>query len=55
MICALISSSSMMRPCSVSTRNMRPGCNRPLRTICSGGKSSTPASEAMTQTSSLVT
>ena len=33
----LISSSATMRPCSVSTRNMRPGCSRPLRTICSGG------------------
>ena len=29
---ALISSSSTIRPCSVSTRNIRPGWSRPLRT-----------------------
>ena len=31
------SSSSMMRPCSRSTRNMRPGCSRPLSITFSGG------------------
>ena len=32
----LISSSSMMRPCAVSTRNMRPGWRRPFWTTFSG-------------------
>ena len=34
---ALISSSGMIRPCVVSTRNMRPGSSRPFFTMCSGG------------------
>ena len=54
-IVCLISSSSMMRPCSVSTRNMRPGCRRPFCTMFSGGRSSTPTSEAMITRSSFVT
>jgi len=43
------------RPCSRSTRNIRPGCNRPLWAMRSGAMGSTPASDAMITTSSLVT
>ena len=52
---ALISASGMMRPCVVSTRNVRPGSRRPLRTMRSGGTSSTPTSDAMITRSSSVT
>ena len=38
---ALISSSSMIRCSSVSTRNIRPGLSRPLRTMVAGSRSST--------------
>ncbi len=38
----LTSSSDTMRPCSVSTRNIRPGWSRPLRTTRVGSRSSTP-------------
>ena len=44
-----------MRPCAMSTKNMRPGCNLPLRIIFSGAKSKTPASEAKTTKPSSVT
>ena len=44
--CALISSSATMRPSSVSIRNMRPGCRRPLCRTRSGGTSSTPTSRS---------
>ena len=55
-IFCLISSSSMMRPCSVSTRNMRPGLQAALAAGCSpAAMSSTPASEAMMTRPSLVT
>ena len=37
----------MIRPCSVSTRNIRPGCSRSFTTMFSGGMSSTPTSDAM--------
>ncbi len=40
----LISSSLTMRPCSVSTRNILPGCRRPRWTMVSGSSSSTPDS-----------
>ena len=36
-----------MRPCTVSTRKMRPGCSRSLSRMFSGGMSSTPTSDAM--------
>ena len=53
---SLISSSAMIRPCSVSTRNMRPGCSRPFsHDVARRGMSSTPTSDAMTTRSSLVT
>ena len=51
----LISLSETMRPSTVSTRNIFPGCRRPLLFTCSGAISSTPASEAMTTRSSWVT
>ncbi len=38
----------------MSTRNIRPGCNRPRSTTFSGGIGSTPASEASTTVSSVV-
>ena len=44
----------MMRPWAVSTRNIFPGCSRPLRTIWSAGMSSTPASEPSTTNPSAV-
>ena len=44
-----------MRPCAVSTRNIRPGCSRILFTTVEGSRSSTPASEAITTRPSLVT
>ena len=49
------SSSSTMRPSSVSTRNIRPGWRRPFLRIRSGGTSSTPVSEARMTWSSSVT
>ena len=51
----LISSSSMIRPCSVSKRNIRPGRRRPLYCTFSGDTSSTPVSDAMISRLSLVT
>jgi hypothetical protein len=33
---------------AVSTRNIRPGCSRPLRTTLAGSMSRTPTSEAST-------
>ena len=51
----LISSSSMMRPCLVSTSKIRPGWRRSLTRTFSGGMSSTPTSDAMMTKSSLVT
>ena len=51
----LSSSSATIRPCSVSTRNIRPGCRRSLSTMFSGGMSSTPTSDAMITRSSFVT
>ena len=36
----------MIRPCAVSTRNIRPGSRRPLETTSSTGTSRTPDSEA---------
>ena len=47
-ISALISSSSIIRPAMVSTRNIFPGCRRPLRTILDGSMSATPISDAST-------
>lgn len=44
-----------MRPCAVSTRNMRPGCSRIRRTTLAGSRSSTPASDAITTKPSSVT
>ena len=38
----------MIRPAAVSTRNIRPGCSRPLATTSDGSTSSTPASLAST-------
>ncbi len=52
---ALISSSSMMRCSAVSTRNIRPGCRRPLRTTRAGSMSRTPTSEPRTTRPSSVT
>ena len=52
---ALISSSSMMRCSAVSTRNIRPGCRRPLRTTLAGSMSRTPTSEPRTTRPSSVT
>ena len=39
------SSSSMMRPCSMSTSSILPGCSRHFLTILRSGMSSTPTSE----------
>ena len=50
----MTSASLRIRPWSVSTRNIRPGCNRPRSTTFSGGIGSTPASEASTTVSSVV-
>ena len=44
-----------MRPCAVSTKNIRPGCRRIRRTTFDGSRSSTPASEAITTKPSSVT
>lgn len=52
---SLISSSPMIRPCSVSIRNIRPGWSRPFCFTRSGAMSRTPASDAMTTMSSWVT
>ncbi len=49
------SSSSMMRPCSKSIRNILPGCRRHFLTMRFSGIGSTPDSEAMTTRSSSVT
>jgi hypothetical protein len=51
----LISSSPTMRPCAVSTRNIRPGCSRPFCTMRAGSIGSTPTSDAMTTRPSSVT
>ena len=51
---ALISSSSMIRPADVSTRNILPGASRPLATTLAGSRSSTPASLASTTSPSAV-
>ncbi len=45
----------MIRPAAVSTRNIRPGSNRPFRTIVAGSNSSTPASLPRTTSPSSVT
>ena len=45
----------MSRPVAVSARNIRPGCNLPLRTIRDGSISTTPISEAKTTSPSSVT
>jgi hypothetical protein len=50
----LISSSSMSRPATVSTRNIFPGRRRPLRSTFSGGIGSTPISLASTTRPSVV-
>ena len=52
---ALISSSSTMRPCSVSTRKILPGCSLPFLTTRAGSTSTTPVSLAMITRSSSVT
>ena len=52
---SLISSSSIIRPCSISTKNILPGCNLPLRIIFSGAISKTPTSLARITKSSFVT
>ena len=52
---SLISPSSMMRPCSISTKNIFPGCKRPFRSMFSAGKSRTPTSDARTTSPSFVT
>ena len=44
-----------MRPCAVSTRNIRPGCKRMRRTTVAGSSLSTPASDAITTSPSSVT
>ncbi len=44
----LISSSGTIRPCAVSTRNIRPGIRRPRSTISDGSIGSTPDSLAST-------
>ena len=44
-----------MRPSSMFTMNMRPGCKRPFDTMFSGATGSTPASLAMITRSSFVT
>ena len=44
-----------MRPCAMSTRNIRPGCSRIRRTTLDGSMSSTPTSEAITTRPSSVT
>ncbi len=51
----LTSSSSMIRPFSVSTRNIRPGRSRPLRTTFAAGTSMTPVSLPITMRPSSVT
>ncbi|CFE41384.1 Uncharacterised protein [Mycobacterium tuberculosis] len=51
----MISSSETMRPCAVSTKNIRPGCSRIRRTTVDGCRSNTPASEAITTKPSSVT
>jgi hypothetical protein len=51
---ALISSSCTIRPASVSTMNIRPGCRRPLAITVDGSRSSTPASLPSTTSPSLV-
>ncbi|CAB4760210.1 unannotated protein [freshwater metagenome] len=51
----LISSSSIIRPASMSTKNILPGCSLPLRIIFSGGKSRTPTSLDKTTSPSFVT
>ena len=43
-----------MTPRAVSTRNIRPGRNRPLASTCDGSISRTPASLASTTRSSAV-
>ncbi len=48
------SSSGISRPCSKSTRNMRPGCRRPLALTFCGSMRSTPTSLAMITRSSCV-
>ena len=50
----LSSSSSIMRPCSKSIRNILPGCKRHLRTILFSGTGSTPDSDPMITKSSSV-
>ena len=50
----LSSVSSMIRPASVSIRNMRPGCSRHFLTMRDSGIGSTPASDASTTRSSSV-
>jgi hypothetical protein len=52
---ALISSSSTMRPCAVSTSSMRPGWSRPFLPTRDWSTSITPTSEAMMTRSSSVT
>ncbi|MCY1233212.1 hypothetical protein D9M72_457440 [compost metagenome] len=51
---ALTSSSSMIRPASVSTRNILPGETRPFLTTLEGSTSMTPTSEANTTNPSSV-
>jgi len=51
----LSSSSAIIRPSPMSTKNILPGCSRPFCRTRSAGTGSTPASEAMMTTSSLVT
>ncbi len=45
----------MIRPSAISTKNIFPGCKRPLRIIFSGAKSNTPASDARITRPSSVT
>ena len=51
---ALSSSSSIMRPCSKSIKNILPGCKRHLRTILLSGTGNTPDSDPMITMSSSV-
>ena len=46
--CVLTAASSRIRPAAVSTSRSRPGSSRHLRAIRSSGRSSTPASDAIT-------
>jgi hypothetical protein len=49
------SSSSTMRPCSKSMRNILPGCSRHFLTMRFSGIGSTPDSDAITTRPSSVT